>query len=105
MKILVLADEECKSLWDYFDRSKLEGIDLILSCGDLSPHYLSFIATFTSAPVLYVHGNHDGCYETSPPEGCLCIENQIYVHKGVRILGLGGSMRYKDGPINFPKKK
>ena len=51
MKILILADEECKSLWDYFDRSKLAGVDLVLSCGDLSPQYLSFIATFTSAPV------------------------------------------------------
>ena len=105
MKILILADEECKSRWDYFDRSKLAGVDLVLSCGDLSPQYLSFIATFTSAPVLYVHGNHDGCYEKTPPEGCLCIENQIYVHNGVRILGLGGSMRYKDGPHQFSQKE
>ena len=38
MKILLLADEESKYLWDYFDKSKVEGIDLIISCGDLSPH-------------------------------------------------------------------
>ena len=59
MKILAIADEESKYLWDYFEKSKLEGIDLIISCGDLDPRYLSFLATFTSAPVLYVHGNHD----------------------------------------------
>ncbi len=35
MNILVVADEESKSLWDYYEKSKLEDIDLILSCGDL----------------------------------------------------------------------
>ena len=35
MKILVLADVESKYLWDYFEKEKLEGIDLILSAGDL----------------------------------------------------------------------
>ena len=30
MKILVLADVESKYLWDYFEKEKLEGIDLIL---------------------------------------------------------------------------
>ena len=37
LKILVISDEESVSLWDYFDKSKLEGIDLIISCGDLAP--------------------------------------------------------------------
>lgn len=105
MKIMVLADVESKSLWDYFERSKLEGIDLIISCGDLSPRYLSFLATFTHAPVLYVHGNHDACYEKTPPEGCTCIDDKIYNFKGVRILGLGGSMRYKPGPFMYTQKE
>ncbi|MGN0394100.1 MAG: metallophosphoesterase [Coprococcus sp.] len=97
MKILVLADEESKYLWDYFDKSKIEDIDLIISCGDLAPQYLSFLATFSHAPVLYVHGNHDGCYADIPPEGCICIDDNIYVYKGIRIMGLGGSMDYKSG--------
>ncbi len=45
-------------------------------------------------PLLYVKGNHDGKYEDTPPEGCICIEDDIYVHEGIRILGLGGSMEY-----------
>ena len=45
MKILLLADEESKYYWDYFEKSKLEGIDLIISCGDLAPQFLSFMAT------------------------------------------------------------
>ena len=95
MKILALSDQESLGLWDYFDSSRLDGIDLILSCGDLNPHYLSFIATFAHAPVLYVHGNHDDRYADVPPEGCICVEDQVYTCKGVRILGLGGYMRYK----------
>ena len=88
MKILVLADAESKYLWDYFDKKKLEGIDLIISCGDLAPQYLSFLATFTHAPVLYVYGNHDTCYADTPPDGCICIDDRIYVYKGIRILSL-----------------
>ena len=37
MKILAIADEESKGLWEYFDKKKLEGVDLIISCGDLDP--------------------------------------------------------------------
>lgn len=105
MKILVLADTESLYLWDFFEKSKLEGIDLILSCGDLHPHYLSFLATFFQGPVLYVHGNHDDCYKETPPEGCICIDGRIYVHEGVRILGLGGSMRYKKGEHQYTQRQ
>ena len=105
MRILAIADEESAYLWDHFEKSKLEGIDLIISCGDLHPHYLSFLATFTSAPVLYVHGNHDGKYEQIPPEGCICIEDQIYVYNGIRILGLGGSMRYHPGTNQYTERE
>lgn len=105
MRILVLSDIESKYFWDYFEKEKLEGIDLILSCGDLKPQYLSFIASFTKAPVLYVHGNHDDCYESTPPEGCVCIENKIYVHEGIRIMGLGGSIRYKQGINQYTQEQ
>lgn len=101
MKILAIADEESAYLWDYFEKSKLEGIDLIISCGDLAPEYLSFLTTLTSIPVLYVHGNHDEKYDRTPPEGCVCIDDKIYVHNGVRILGLGGSMRYSSGKYQY----
>ncbi len=101
MRILALADKESKALWDYFDKSMLEGIDLIISCGDLDPRYLSFLVSLYNGPVLYVHGNHDGKYEQIPPDGCVCIEDKIYVYKGIRILGLGGSMRYKPGPHQY----
>ena len=105
MKILVLADQRSKALYDYYEPQKLEGIDLILSCGDLEPHYLSFFATLCHAPVLYVRGNHDEIYETMPPEVCICIEDDIYVHNGVRIMGLGGSMEYYGGKHQYTESQ
>ena len=105
MKILAVSDEESKYLWDYFQKEKVEGIELILSSGDLDPDYLSFLATVCSVPVLYVRGNHDDKYAYKAPEGCICIENKVYVYKGIRILGLGGSMRYSKGVNQYTEKE
>ena len=73
MKILAISDVPSKLLWDESVRKRLEGIDLILSCGDLPKKYLEYLTNFTTAPILYVHGNH---------------------WKGLRIMGLGGCNRY-----------
>ncbi|MEE0956108.1 MAG: metallophosphoesterase [Eubacterium sp.] len=100
MKILVLADEENKAFWDFYDPRKLEGVDLIISCGDLKPRYLEFIVTMKSCPLLYVGGNHDK-YSVDPPEGCDCIENKVYDFHGLRILGLGGSIDYVPGENRY----
>ena len=97
MKILLLADVPAKALWDYYDESRLRGVDLILSAGDLPASYLPFLVTLGPCPVFYVHGNHDTLYQRQPPEGCVCVDGKICVHEGIRILGLGGSMRYVPG--------
>lgn len=105
MKILFVADEESKMIWDFFRKEDYEDIDLIISCGDLKPEYLSFLVTMIGVPVLYIHGNHDGKYEKYPPEGCTCIEDKIYTYKGIRILGLGGSYRYKEGSHQYTESQ
>lgn len=105
MRILALADEESKYLWDYFEKSKLDNIDLIVSCGDLAPQYLSFLATYAKVPVLYVHGNHDSCYKETPPDGCICIDDTLYEYNGLRILGLGGCKCYNFGEHQYTDKE
>lgn len=105
MRLLLLADHAEPTLWEYLDRRKLEGVDIVLSCGDLPSEYLSFLTCFTYAPILYVHGNHDATYEERPPEGCECIDGRLVVCKGLRILGLGGSMRYRDGPHQYTESQ
>ena len=101
MKIMVIADKESRYYWDFYEPGKLDGIDLIISCGDLDRNYLEFLATFTFAPILYVRGNHDYEYAKAPPGGCICIEDDIYVHEGIRIMGLGGCLRYKPGDNQY----
>ena len=105
MKILLVADEPCKALWDYYDGERLKEVDLILSAGDLPPQYLSFLVTFANCPLLYVHGNHDGVYDQKPPDGCICIDDRIVEYGGLRILGLGGSMKYNDRPYQYTEKE
>ncbi len=105
MKILVLSDEESPALWDYYIPGRLKDYDLIISCGDLKANYLSFIVTMARAPLLYVHGNHDTDYQRNPPEGCDCIDDQLVVVNGLRILGLGGCYRYRPGPHQYSEKE
>jgi Icc-related predicted phosphoesterase len=105
MRILTVADEEAKYLYDFYQSGRLDEYDLIISCGDLHRHYLEFLVTMAHCPVLYVHGNHDEDYDKYPPGGCECIEDQIYVYKGVRILGLGGSFKYRDGTHMFTERQ
>lgn len=105
MRILAVSDEECPALWEHYVPGKLKEYDLILSCGDLNAHYLSFLVTAGRAPLLYVHGNHDASYEETPPEGCDCIDGKLVVYNGVRILGLGGCMRYRRGAHQYTEKE
>lgn len=105
MKILALSDEECPALYEHYIPGRLSEYDLIISCGDLHAKYLSFIVTMARVPVLYIHGNHDVSYERVPPEGCDCIEDQLIVYKGVRILGLGGCKKYRDAPHQYTEKE
>ena len=101
MKILAIADVEEPLLWDYWKHDRTKDIDLIISCGDLKASYLEFLTTMVNVPLLYVHGNHDDRYQEEPPGGCDCIDGKLVVHNGVRIMGLGGSMRYKPGENQY----
>lgn len=104
MKILAVSDETAKSLYEFYTPGKLDAYDLILSCGDLRPEYLEFLVTMARCPLLYVHGNHDEGRRREP-EGCVCIEDMLYVYRGARIVGLGGSYRYREGKYMFTERQ
>lgn len=104
IRALAVADEESKYIWDYFDRSKFRGIDVIIACGDLKPSYLSFLTTMISAPLLYVHGNHDGRMLSHPPEGCDNLEQKMQVIKGVRFIGFGGALANSPKPFHYTEQ-
>ena len=105
MRILLVADEEAPYLWDYYQPGRLDGVDCILSCGDLKQEYLEFLVTMCSKPLYYVCGNHDKGYVNYPPEGCECVEDQLVDIGGLRVLGLGGCIRYNPGPFQYTDKE
>jgi Icc-related predicted phosphoesterase len=66
-------------------------------------------------PLLYVPGNHDPNVRAADttwmpldhrvpipgPEGCDNVDGRIMQVQGLRVAGLGGSLRYKDGPNQY----
>lgn len=93
MKILAVADEEESFLWSGQVKDYAGDVDVIISCGDLSCDYLDFLVSMLNVPLIYVFGNHD----KSAPAGGICIDGKIFTFNGTNILGLGGSIRYRDG--------
>lgn len=101
MKILTVSDVVEPSLYPDFDTKKFRGTELILSCGDLPPEYLTFLTVKTGAPLYYVRGNHDIRYTAKKPEGCRNIDGQLLRFRGLRILGLEGSRWYNGGSCQY----
>jgi Icc-related predicted phosphoesterase len=100
MKILSVEDYVEKNLLEASGGGPaIDDIQLILSCGDLPPEYLSALRHRYDVPLLYVLGNHDLRYTTSPPLGCLHIDRKIVNVGTTRILGFSGS-RWYNGNIN-----
>lgn len=104
MRILAVADVESKSLYDYYHPGKLSGFDLIIGCGDLSEDYLEFLVTMADCPLVYVHGNHDENHKKIPT-GCICADDDLVQVCGLRILGLGGSIKYRDGKYMYTERQ
>lgn len=104
MKILAVADVPSDRFYKYYRPGRLDAFDLILSCGDLSPEYTEFLVTLAHCPLVYVHGNHDDVFKREP-EGCICADGRLVEVNGVRILGLGGSFRYRKGKYMFTERQ
>lgn len=104
--ILCVSDEEDNSLWNGCHNNKLKEYDFIISAGDLKAEYLEYLVTVSNRPLYYVYGNHDDKYDIKPPLGCECIDDKVVVYKGIRILGLGGSYKYRqDGKYMYTEKQ
>ncbi len=104
LKALVVADHESEYIWDYFDARAFQGVDVIISCGDLKASYLSFLVTMIPAPLLFVRGNHDESYADAPPEGCIDLEEKPITIKGVRFVGFGGCMSGRHAENHYTER-
>ena len=108
-----MADEVDEAL--YGDRLDSIKPDIVLACGDLPFDYLEYLVSRLDVPLLYVPGNHDASLKPRDmtwmplrselpipgPEGCINIDGRLVDQNGLRIAGLGGSIRYKEGPNQY----
>ena len=101
----------------YGDRLPSLRPDLVLSCGDLPADYLEYLVSRLDVPVLYVPGNHDPSLKAPDfswmpmrselpeprrgPAGGIDIDGRAVEVDGLRVAGLGGSLRYKAGPNQY----
>ena len=105
MRILSVSDYVISDLYENLEDERFPKIDLILSCGDLPPEYLSNLYTSFNAPLYYVRGNHDLRYDSKLPGGCIDLNARITQFQGIRMLGLEGSRWYSGGPHQYTEKK
>ncbi|MEE4355011.1 MAG: metallophosphoesterase [Desulfococcaceae bacterium] len=104
MKILTVSDYVEPGLYRDFDAEKFREIDLILSCGDLPPEYLTFLSAKINAPLWFVRGNHDIRYIRHSPDGCRDLDGELIRFRGLRIMGLEGSRWYNGNPCQYSEK-
>jgi Icc-related predicted phosphoesterase len=121
---LAIADEVADVLYG----PKLRELrpDIVLACGDLPFDYLEYVVTIANVPLLYVPGNHDPdltsdvsaepgellrpfasvhLVEPPGPRGCTNIDGDIVDAAGLSVAGLGGSVRYSDGPNQYTQEQ
>ncbi len=93
----------------YGERLPAARPDLVVSCGDLPFDFLEYLVSRLDVPLLYVPGNHDPSLRStdttwSPlrhdvprpgPAGCDNLDGNVEEAAGLRVAGLGGSVRYK----------
>lgn len=95
MKVLVIADHRPKI--DISFVVEREGIELIITLGDLTREDIIALTTITNIPKIGVYGNH--CSGTYMSElGIWNMHRKFWDFKGYRFGGFEGCVRYKDNP-------
>ena len=100
MRALVVSDKVVPHLYSEGVHQVVGRVDLLLSCGDLPPYYLDFLASVLNVPFYFVHGNHprgalarDAERPPLPPGANL--HRRVVHHQGLLLAGLEGSRRYR----------
>ncbi|MFC4853270.1 metallophosphoesterase family protein [Actinophytocola glycyrrhizae] len=121
-KLLTVSDEIVESLWTERVAERFGSVDLVLAAGDLPFDYLDFLASALDRPLVFVPGNHDadlsgysrrrGLWFASGfparypgPAGAVNADGRVVEVAGLRIAGLGGSIRYNEGPNQWTERQ
>jgi Icc-related predicted phosphoesterase len=99
VRVLAVADEEAPAIQS---RMRDLRVDLVLSAGDLPWDYLEALVAQLGAPAAFVPGNHDPRTGTGTgPHGLVDVDGHVLTIGGLRVAGLGGCIRYNDGPHQY----
>ena len=58
MNLLAVSDIESPLIYSQNISKRFQEIDIVISCGDLSYHYLEYIISSLDIPLYFVRGNH-----------------------------------------------
>ncbi len=105
MQVLCVSDMVVPELERDLQSGRLPMPDLVISCGDLPPEYLSSLRNACQAPLYYVRGNHDLRYTEKPPMGCANLHGRILRHGSLRLMGFEGSRWYNGGPVQYTESQ
>lgn len=101
MRLLAVSDVEDDVLAAQLARRTVGPFDLVISCGDLRPGYLDYVATMANAPLLFVRGNHDTDEKGYASMGGTQLDLHVVRIGGLRIAGLDGSLAYREGIVGY----
>lgn len=119
--VLAVSDEVDESL--YAELHSVRDAELIVACGDLPFDYLDHLMNDLELPLVFVPGNHDpdvSGYRTSRaglpvraglpceppwPPGAVNADGRVVDVGGLRIAGLGGCLRYRDGANQYTERQ
>jgi Icc-related predicted phosphoesterase len=103
VRVLVVADEEVSAM---SSRVRDLRVDLVLAAGDLPWSYLETLVSMVDAPAAFVPGNHDPSTAGGKgPQGLINLDGRVLTVGGLRIAGLGGCVRYNDGPHQYTQRE
>lgn len=105
VRVLAVADEEVPAMES---RAREVDVDLVLTAGDLPWDYLETLISLVGAPAAFVPGNHEPTIKRggpAAPPGLVSLDGQARIIGGLRVVGLGGCVRYNDGPHQYTQKQ
>ena len=121
VRVLAVSDEVDEAI--AADPGPVGSADLIVACGDLPFEYLGSLMNALDVPLVFVPGNHDpdlSGYRSSRagltlragmptrppwPDGAVNADGHVVDAAGLRLAGLGGCRRYRDGANQYSDRQ
>ena len=105
-RVMVIADMVHPYVYRAGFPAGLPDIDLVLAAGDIPGHFLEFLASCLTVPVVYVPGNHKDEYINDGhgperPRGVINAQGRVITAAGLRIAGWGGVPKYREGENQY----